>query len=79
MAKEKINVTNRAGHAMRVSAKFAQGMGLKEKPKVLPKPPELEVIKPKTEEPVKVEPTIVEPEPVEPTWEDIKRTTKRKR
>ena len=74
MAKEKITVINKAGHAMRVSPKFAQGMGLKEKPKVLAKPPEIEAIKPRVintpvAEPiqvVKIEPVIVEPEIIEP-------------
>lgn len=85
MATEKIEVVNAAGHKMKVSRKLAQAMGLKEKPKVLPKPPELEVIKPIVKvEPVQVEPveaTHVEPVKVnpvqvdpEPTWEEIKET-----
>ena len=91
MAKDKVTIINKAGFPMSVSRKMAEYGGLKEKPRVLAKPPELmEVIKPKIEplpEPVKVEVVKFEPETIQPIVAEVevieplpvKKPVKRKR
>jgi hypothetical protein len=79
---EKVTIVNKAGIPMKVPATLAEKLGIKQKPKVLAKPPELiEVIKPVVAniEPVKVEVQPIVEAIVEPLEEPTQKTAPKKR